>query len=74
MNKKIEELAKEAGLDWALKRASVAGQTDDKESIEKFAELLIRDCAKQVNHIYKQGGGTWGEVILKQFDLEVYKK
>jgi hypothetical protein len=71
MNKKIEELAKEAGLDWVLKRASVAGQTDDKESIEKFAELLIRDCAKQVNHIYKQGGGTYAEVILKNYNLKI---
>jgi hypothetical protein len=41
MNDKIKELAKEAGLDWALKRASVANQTDDKESIEKFAGMLI---------------------------------
>ena len=36
---------------------------------EKFAELLIRDCAKQVNHVYKQGGGTYGETILKTYNL-----
>ena len=71
MNKKIEELAKEAGLDWALKRESLTGQSDDREWIEKFAELIIRDCAKQVNHIYKQGGGTWGEVIIKNYKLEI---
>ena len=23
-----------------------------------FAELIIRECAQQVNGIYKQGGGT----------------
>ena len=71
MNKKIEELAKEAGLDWALKRESLTGQSDDRECIEKFDELIIRDCAKQVNHIYKQGGGTWGEVIIKNYKLEI---
>jgi hypothetical protein len=71
MNKRIEELAKEAGLDWVLKRESLSGQADDKECIEKFAELLIRDCAKQVNHVYKQGGGTWGEVILKHFNIKI---
>ena len=71
MNKKIEELAKEAGLDWALKRESLTGQSDDRDCIEKFAELIIRDCAKQVNHIYKQGGGTWGEVIIKNYKLEI---
>jgi len=71
MNKKIETMAKEAGLEWALKRATVAGQPDDKESIERFAELLIRDCAKQVNHVYKQGGGTYAEVILKHFNIKI---
>jgi len=71
MNKRIEELAKEAGLEWALKRASLSGQTADSDSIEKFAELIIRDCAKQVNHIYKQGGGTWGEVILTKYNIKI---
>ena len=71
MNKKIEELAKEAGFDWALKRESLSGQSDDKECIEKFAELLIRDCAKQVNSLYKQGGGTYAEVILKNYNLKI---
>lgn len=74
MNNKIKELAKEAGFEWALKRESISGQSDDIECIEKFAELLIRDCAKQVNNVYKQGGGTYGEVILKHYNLEVYKK
>lgn len=71
MNKKIEDLAKEAGFDWALKRASVAGQSADRDCIEKFAELLIRDCAKHVNSVYKQGGGTYAEVILKNYNLKI---
>jgi hypothetical protein len=74
MNKRIKELAKEAGFDWALKQASLYQRTNDKECIEKFAELLIRDCAKQVNHLSKQGGGTWGEVILTSYNISVYKK
>ena len=70
MNKKIEELASECGF------RSNPDIYDRNQSfdIEKFAELLIRECAKPVNNLYKQGGGTWGEVILKKFDLEVYKK
>lgn len=68
MNKKIEELAKQAGL-------KLEDLPDDVFiPLEKFAELLIRDSAKQVNHLFKQGGGTWGEVIIKHFDIEVYKK
>jgi hypothetical protein len=34
-----------------------------------FAELIIRECAEQVNSIYKQGGGTYGESILNHFGL-----
>jgi len=68
MNKKIEELAIQAGL-------KLDELPDDVFiPLEKFAELLIRDSAKQVKHLFKQGGGTWGEVIIKHFDIEVYKK
>lgn len=68
MNKKIEELAKQSGL-----------KLDDLPDdifipLEKFAELLIRDSAKQVNHLYKQGGGTWGEVILQYYKISVTVK
>ena len=35
-----------------------------------FAELIIRECAQQVNSIYKQGGGTYGESILTHFGLK----
>ena len=68
MNKKIKEIAEQANL-----------KLDDLPDdifipLEKFAELLIRDSAKQVNHLYKQGGGTWGEVILKHYDVSVSTK
>jgi hypothetical protein len=38
---------------------------------EMFAELIIRECANQVNHVYVQGGGTYGERILTHFDVSV---
>ena len=68
MNKKIEELATQAGF--KLDELS----DDIYIPLEQFAELLIRQCAKPVSNMYKQGGGTWGEVIIQQFELEVYKK
>jgi len=74
MNKKIKELAKQAGFDWALKRDSLYGYSSDRECIEKFAELLIRECAKPVNNLYKQGGGTYGETIINSFGLKINKK
>jgi hypothetical protein len=68
MNKKIKELAEQANL-----------KLDDLPDdiyipLEKFTELVIRDSAKQVNHLYKQGGGTWGEVILKHYNIPVSTK
>ena len=62
MNKKIKELWEEAA-----QRDDIM----DEKRYEHFAELLIRDCAKQVNHLYKQGGGTWGEVILNHYKIKI---
>ena len=67
MNKKIEELAAECGF----KSGDSIYDRNQSFDIEKFAELLIRDCAKKVNHIYKQGGGTWGEVILTNYNIKI---
>ena len=62
MNKKIKEL-------W--EQAAQRDDIMDEKRYEYFAELLIRDCAKQVNHIHKQGGSTWGEVILNHYKLKI---
>lgn len=63
MHTRIKELLEQAGVKFVV-------MPDDTE-YEKFAELLIRDCAKQVNHVYKQGGGTYGETILKTYNLPI---
>jgi hypothetical protein len=62
MNKKITEL-------W--EQAAQRDDIMDEKRYEYFAELLIRDCAKQVNSVYKQGGGTYAEVILKNYNLKI---
>lgn len=68
MKKKIKEIAEQAGL-------KLDELSDDVYiPLEEFAELLIRDCAKQVNNVYKQGGGTYGETILKYYNIPVHKK
>jgi hypothetical protein len=68
MNKKIKELAEQANL-------NLDDLPDDIFiPLEEFAELLVRDSAKQVNHLFKQGGGTWGEVILNHYKIPVNKK
>jgi hypothetical protein len=68
MKKKIKEIAEQAGL-----------KLDDLPDeiyipLEEFAELLIRDCAKHVNNVYKQGGGTYSETILKYYNIPIQTK
>jgi hypothetical protein len=62
MNKKIKEL-------W--EQSAQRDDILDEKRYEHFAELLIRDCAKHVNSVYKQGGGTYAEVILKNYNLKI---
>lgn len=62
MNERVRELMQEADRQCSETR----GVYD-----EILAELIIRECAKQVNHIYKQGGGTYGETILNHFKIKV---
>ena len=69
MNAKLEDLMYQSGL-------TAQGCWDkmddyDHEAIEKLAELIVRECAKQVNGVYKQGGGTHGETILKHFGVKI---
>jgi hypothetical protein len=67
MNKRIDELAKEATTYIEPTTDSGEGWIFNKE---KFAELIVRECAKQVKHLYRQGGGTYGESILEHFGFK----
>jgi hypothetical protein len=31
----------------------------------------VRECAKEVNNVYKQGGGTYAEAILKKLKVKI---
>jgi hypothetical protein len=59
--KTIDEMAREAGDDWDSTLST------DKEFLKRFASLVRVDereaCAKVVDHILKEGGGTWGDAI-----------
>ena len=59
----IKELAEQAGYK-VLPTVRLAFQGFDKE---KFAELVAaherEECAKIVDHILKEGGGTYGDAI-----------
>jgi hypothetical protein len=62
MNKRIFEFIQEQngykGLDWT--------EEDKKE----FAELIVRECANQVDWILAEGGKTQGDLIKQHFGVE----
>lgn len=71
MNERIKQLADQAGADvWGDEVA--ASQYFD---IEKFAELIVRECAKFMdeNSGYNDSNGCWfpePEDMLKHFGVE----
>jgi len=76
MNERIKELAEKAGLRFTqLMSNPMVPVVDGKETdLEKFAELLIRECASRVDNILrekKDGGGTIGDEIREHFGVEL---
>ena len=61
-NERIRELLEQVGV------KSVT-MPDDTVS-EKFAELIVRECANQVDWILAEGGKTQGDLIKEHFGVE----
>lgn len=64
MYKIVQELVQRAGLDWHK------GWPAGDDEMNKFEVLVIlalaherEECAKMVDHILKEGGGTYGDAI-----------
>jgi hypothetical protein len=58
MNERIKELA-----------VQVYGSAATAQEI-KFAELIVQECANQVDWILAEGGKTQGDLIRKHFGVE----
>ena len=41
-----------------------------KDFAEKFAELIVKECANQVDWILAEGGKTQGDLIKEHFGVE----
>jgi len=63
MNERISELAKQAGDDWDHTLPS------DREFLNKFAELIVRECA-DIASINQHQYNAVGEYVLKHFGVE----
>ena len=61
-----------------LNKACYDGQSqyelEDWCDVEKFAELIVRECAGRVDWILAEGGGTQGDLIREHFGVEELKK
>ena len=44
--------------------------SSSKEFSQKFAELIVRECANQVDWIFAEGGKTQGDLIKEHFGVE----
>jgi hypothetical protein len=72
MNERIKQLAE---LSKTPKTMMVDGVLQSVVTIdaERFAELIVRECASRVDNILrerKDGGGTMGDEIREHFGVE----
>ena len=44
-------------------------ELEDWCNVEKFAELIVRECAGRVDRILAEGGGTQGDLIREHFGV-----
>jgi len=71
MNERILELAEQAGASVSTIGGIFINKTN--LDIEKFAELIIQECAGKVDNILrekKDGGGTMGDEIREHFGVK----
>ena len=66
MNERFRQLAEQAGAVYSNDHA--VSLLDDE--IEKFAELIIRECADCVDFYTSDGNGPASDVILNHFGVE----
>ena len=77
MNIKIKALAIEAGLYVDVNGEPWPRWNSAEEcevAYEKFANLIVHECAKKVDKVRRQGGWYYGEIIRKEFGLYDRKK
>ena len=73
MNQRIKELIKQADLGWAIQRAGIQGDTRDLERLNKFAKLIIEECAEFANEHNSDVEGVTlgvGQAIKKHFGVD----
>jgi len=67
MNERLKELIKQVGTD-------VSGKWMNVDNVEKFAELIVRDCADLVDTLNEayEAPSTAGKFIKNHFGIEIH--
>lgn len=69
MNERVEKFARECGA-WNQVYGNRTFMIDEHFDIEKFARLIVRECAGKVDWILAEGGKTQGDLIKEHFGVE----
>jgi hypothetical protein len=73
MNEKIKELAEQAGI-WYGNLSTGNGDNwqfaGKPEELERFAQLIVSECAQDFDKTYISGGETMGNYIRRKFGVE----
>lgn len=75
MNERIKELAEQATIRVNNPFVNSDGKVvcddwEERVSLSKFAELIVRECAGKVDWILAEGGKTQGDLIKEHFGVE----
>ena len=78
MNKRIQQLAEQAFFDESTSRPSTKMYTFSDHKMEKFAELIVRECANQcdllldhkISSEWSRGTHDCSRAIKKHFGVE----
>ena len=76
MNERIKQLIEQAGIESYPAKLLVNTDEEGKVSskweipLEKFAELIVRECAGRVDWILAEDGKTQGDLIKQHFGVE----
>lgn len=69
MNERVEKFARECGA-WNQVYGNRTFMIDEHFYIEKFAELIVQECANQVDWILAEGGNTQSDLIKQHSGVE----
>jgi hypothetical protein len=65
--KLLAQQAKEESGQWIGSKPAITITYDE---LEKFAELIVEECASKVDWILAEGGKTQGDLIKEHFGVE----